>query len=79
MLTVFWDYKGIIHQQYMVKGTRINSKTYVKTQKSLKQSHSSGKKPMLLQYYNSRAHTSVATLVAINSIRLRFYHTLLGC
>jgi hypothetical protein len=30
MLTVFWDYRGIIHQEYVVKGRRINSETYVK-------------------------------------------------
>jgi hypothetical protein len=27
MLTVFWDYRGNIHQEYMGKGVRINSKT----------------------------------------------------
>jgi len=33
MLTVFWDYR----EGYMVKGTRINSKIYVKILKRLKQ------------------------------------------
>jgi hypothetical protein len=35
MLRVFWGYRGIIHKKYMVKGTRINSRTYMKTLKRL--------------------------------------------
>jgi len=31
MLNIIWDYRGIIHQEYMVKGTKINSGNYVKT------------------------------------------------
>jgi hypothetical protein len=33
MLRVFWDYRGIKHKKYMVKGIRINSRTYMKTLK----------------------------------------------
>jgi replication initiation and membrane attachment protein DnaB len=35
MLTVFWDNRGTIHHEYMVRVTRINSKTYMKTIKKL--------------------------------------------
>jgi len=34
---VFWDYRGIIHKKYMVKGIRINPRTYMRTLKRLKQ------------------------------------------
>jgi hypothetical protein len=37
MLTVFWDYTGIIHQEYMVRGTKINLEMYVKALKRLKE------------------------------------------
>jgi hypothetical protein len=30
MLTVFWNYGSIIHQEYMVRGTRINSRIFLK-------------------------------------------------
>jgi hypothetical protein len=33
MLTDFWDYRGIIRQEYMVKGTKINIKKYANTLK----------------------------------------------
>jgi hypothetical protein len=36
-LTIFWDNRGTIQQRRMVKGTRLNSKTYVKTLKRLQQ------------------------------------------
>jgi hypothetical protein len=35
MFTIFWDYRGIIHQEYMVKGKKINFKTYAETLKRL--------------------------------------------
>jgi hypothetical protein len=34
MLTVLCDYKRVIHHEYMVKGTRMNTKTYVKNLKT---------------------------------------------
>ena len=37
MLIIFLDYRGIILQECVVKGTKINSKTDVKTLKMLKQ------------------------------------------
>jgi len=39
-----------------------------KESETTNQSYLSGKKLMLLQYYNARTHTSVATSAAINSI-----------
>jgi hypothetical protein len=33
MLTVFWDYRGVIRQEYMVKGMKINIKKCVDTLK----------------------------------------------
>jgi hypothetical protein len=37
MLTIFWDYRDIIHHEHMVKGVKINSENYVKTLKRLKE------------------------------------------
>jgi len=39
-----------------------------KESETTNQSRASGKKLMLLQYYNARTHTSVATSAAINNI-----------
>jgi hypothetical protein len=36
MLTILWDYGGIICQEYIVKGTKMNSKIYVRTLERLK-------------------------------------------
>ncbi|GFG35226.1 hypothetical protein Cfor_01327 [Coptotermes formosanus] len=35
MLTVFWDYRCLTWQEYMIKGKKINSMNYVKTLKWL--------------------------------------------
>jgi hypothetical protein len=31
MLTILWDYRGNICKEYIIKGTKINSKTQVRT------------------------------------------------
>lgn len=36
MLTVFWDSKGVIHTEYLEKGSTINSILYIETLKKLK-------------------------------------------
>jgi len=61
MLTVFWDYR----EGYMVNGTRINSKIYVKTLKRLKQQincvcEGEEWEPTLLQHNTTSAATSAA-------------------
>lgn len=62
----------------MVKGMKINSETYVKTIKRLKQQINHihlEKKPMFLQHDNATPHTTAATSVAIAS-DLKLFHTL---
>jgi len=63
MLRVFGDCSGIIHKKYMVKGIRINSRTYMKTLKRLEQqiAFNGEKKVMFLQHEDARPHTNAAT------------------
>jgi histone-lysine N-methyltransferase SETMAR len=70
LLTVFWDYRGVIHQEFMAKGTTINSEAYVQTIRKLKQRINRvrrDKKPMILQHDNARPHTSVFTKAALDN------------
>ena len=41
MLTIFWEYRGIIHQEYMVKGMKINSENDMKTLNRLNEKNQS--------------------------------------
>ena len=71
MLRVFWDWNGIIHKKYMVKGIRINSRTYMMTLKRLEQqiAFNGEKKVMLLQHEDARPHTNAATSAVWDSIK----------
>jgi transposase len=62
-----------IQQTYLRKLTKINSETYVKTPKRLKEQIThihQGKKLVLPQHVNIGPHTSVATSVAVESTEL---------
>lgn len=79
MLTILWDYRGIICQEYIVKGTKINSKTEARTLERLKRwinpvNH--WNTLMLLQYDNTTPQTSTATAAATESIGFTLFNTL---
>lgn len=74
MLSVFWDSKGVVLQEYLPKGTTINLERYIETLKKLKKRLKRVRPhhPVyLLQHDNARPHTSNATNEAIE--RLGFH------
>lgn len=73
MLTVFWDSKGIVHHEYMEKGSTINSISYCNTLSKLKariQRVRPEYKQFLLHHDNARPYCSSQTNSKIE--RLKF-------
>jgi transposase len=71
MLTIFWDYRGITHLEYMVKGININSENDMMTLNMLNKQFKhvcQTKIQMLLQHDNAKCHTCSATSVMTDSI-----------
>ncbi len=71
MLSVFWDSEGVILQEYLPKGTTINSERYIQTLKNLKKRLKRIRRDRsvyLLQHDNARPHTSNATIEAIQQL-----------
>ncbi|CAI6357430.1 unnamed protein product [Macrosiphum euphorbiae] len=71
MLTVFWDSKGLIHTEYLEKGSTINSIRYIETLKRLKKRIKRVRPnltQLLLHHDNARPHCSRATMTAIESL-----------
>jgi len=64
MFTVFWDYRGIIQLENMIKGKKV---------KSLDGKEK--KKKRLLQHDNARLHTSTATS-AVTALDFKLFHIL---
>lgn len=63
ILTVFWDSKGVVHTDYLEKGTTINSVRYIETLKRLKKRIKRVRPnytQLLLQHDNARPHCSHA-------------------
>ena len=68
MLTVFWDVQGVVHMEFMPKGTTINSARYIDTLRKLKARIRRSRTHMehpLLQHDNAKPHTSAETSAAI--------------
>lgn len=71
MLTIFWDMRGVVHQEYLPKGMTINSDRYVVTLKKLKQRIlriRPENRRFILQHDNARPHTSRLTRESISSL-----------
>lgn len=71
MLTVFWDVRGVVHMEFMPKGTTINSARYSETLRKLKARIRRTRPHMehpLLQHDNARPHTSAATSATIRRL-----------
>lgn len=68
MLTVFWDYEGIVHMEFLEKGETINSARYVQTLIKLKARlrRIRKEKDVIIHHDNARPHTSRETLAAID-------------
>ena len=72
LLTLFWDWDGVVHTEFLQKGQTINSDRYVDTLKRLRVrlQRTRKDKQAILQHDNARPHTSHKTQEALQ--RLRF-------
>lgn len=71
MLTIFWDSRGVIHKEYMVRSTTINSASYCVTLQKLK-TRIRRIRPtftrFLLHHDNARPHCSAQTNAKIKRL-----------
>jgi histone-lysine N-methyltransferase SETMAR len=70
MITVFWDFDGVILVDVMARGETISSDAYIKILKKLKERYRRvrpNRNPgdMLIQHDNARPHTSLCTQEAM--------------
>lgn len=76
MMTIFWDCDGVIHTEFLERGSTINSDRYVDTLKSLRKrlQRIRRDKDVILHHDNARPHTSEKTKTALQL--LKFHHIL---
>ncbi|XP_012937689.1 histone-lysine N-methyltransferase SETMAR-like [Aplysia californica] len=70
-MTVFWDFDGLIHMEFLEQGSTINSERYIETLRKLRARLSRvrpGKNAIL---HHDRPHTSRHTQDATKSLRLQ--------
>jgi [histone H3]-lysine36 N-dimethyltransferase SETMAR len=73
MASVFWDYKGVVHIDWLPEKATINSDYYIQVLTNLKENINQDRRGkwsrgVLLQHDNARPHTSVKTMAAIQQL-----------
>lgn len=70
MLSVYWEYKGVVYFELLSKNKTINSSstTYVTCRSKEKRPELLNRKEIVLHHYNARLHTSLVTRVKLLSL-----------
>ena len=72
MLTIFWDARGVLYTEFLIKGSTVNSDRYCATLRSLKE-HICRIRPernkFILHHDNASPHCSAQTQDAMTSLK----------